>query len=193
MSAVPSQVSRDDVLDAFSVEPSHDRGTLELYLTRYPQFAVELVDLSRELSRTIVEVEGPLSDEEERFIDEALESHRAAVLGNVVSPLAGLDTPRLRQIAQELRIPRQVITAFRERKIVLSSVPRRFLGQFASTLGVTIHNLVAGLSAGAVPAGMRSYKADGQPGSDSVATFEQILIEAGVEGEQLEALMGEAD
>lgn len=193
MSAAPSQVSRDDVLDAFSVEPSHDRGTLELYLTRYPQFAGELVDLSRELSRTIVEVEGPLSDEEERFIDEALESHRAAVLGNVVSPLAGLDTPRLRQIAQELRIPRQVITAFRERKIVLSSVPLRFLGQFASTLGVTIHNLVAGLSAGVVPAGMRSYKADGQPGSDSVATFEQILIEAGVEGEQLEALMAEAD
>jgi alkylation response protein AidB-like acyl-CoA dehydrogenase len=193
MSAAPSQVSRDDVLDAFSVEPSHDRETLELYLTRYPQFASELVDLSRELSRIIVEDEGLLSEEEERFIEEALESHRAAVLGNVVSPIAGLDTPRLRQIAQELRIPRQVITAFRERKIVLSSVPRKFLGQFASTLGVAIDNLVAGLSVGAVPAGMRSYKADGQPGSDSVATFEQILIEAGVEGEQLEALMAEAD
>ncbi len=193
MSAAASQVSRDDVLDAFAVEPAHDRRTLELYLTRYPQFADDLVDLSRELSRAIVEDEGALSDDEKRFVEAALDTHRAATLGNVESPLAGLDTPRLRQISQELQIPRQVLTAFRERKVVLSSVPRRFLGRFASTLDVTVDSLVAGLLGGAVPVGTRSYKADGQPGSDSAATFERILIEAGVEDEQLEDLMAEAD
>jgi len=39
----------EDVLYAFSVEPKHDRQTLENYLLRYPELAEELIDLSHEL------------------------------------------------------------------------------------------------------------------------------------------------
>ena len=39
----------EDVLYAFSVEPKHDRQTLENYLRRYPELAEELIDLSHEL------------------------------------------------------------------------------------------------------------------------------------------------
>jgi hypothetical protein len=38
----------EDVLFAFSVEPQHDRQTLENYLRRYPELAEELIDLSHE-------------------------------------------------------------------------------------------------------------------------------------------------
>jgi len=41
--------SAEDVLFAFSVEPRHDRQTLERYLKSYPQFADDLLDLSHEL------------------------------------------------------------------------------------------------------------------------------------------------
>jgi transposase len=39
----------ENVLYAFSVEPKHDRQTLENYLLRYPELADELIDLSHEL------------------------------------------------------------------------------------------------------------------------------------------------
>lgn len=41
--------SEEDVLYAFSVEPKHDRQTIENYLRRYPELAEELIDLSHEL------------------------------------------------------------------------------------------------------------------------------------------------
>ena len=46
----------EDVLYAFSVEPKHDRQTLENYLRRYPELAEELIDLSHEL-RLVAELE----------------------------------------------------------------------------------------------------------------------------------------
>ena len=55
MNQFASAPSREDVLDAFAVEPNHERNTLERYLRDYPQYAAELVDLSRELSRVIFE------------------------------------------------------------------------------------------------------------------------------------------
>lgn len=54
----------DDILFAFSVEPQHDRQTLENYLRRYPELAVELIDLSHELrlAAEFGEVEGAALD-----------------------------------------------------------------------------------------------------------------------------------
>ena len=41
----------EDVLDAFAVEETHTKARLDRYLTAYPQFAGDLIDLSRELLR----------------------------------------------------------------------------------------------------------------------------------------------
>ena len=49
MSPAKPEVPLEDVLLAFSVEPVHDRPTLERYLKHYPQFAEDLVDMSHEL------------------------------------------------------------------------------------------------------------------------------------------------
>lgn len=43
MSSSPSQ---EDILYAFSVEPNHDRDTLERYLRLYPDHSENLIDLS---------------------------------------------------------------------------------------------------------------------------------------------------
>jgi hypothetical protein len=51
MSPAGERPSREAVLDAFAVESEPDRSTLERYLRLYPEYAAELVDLSRELSR----------------------------------------------------------------------------------------------------------------------------------------------
>jgi hypothetical protein len=124
MSPPTSEATREAVLDAFAVEPSHGRETLARYLREYPQFALELVDLSRELSRAISEDNKPLSEADASWIDAAWKRHVEAAPPAVSDPFAVLSVNELREIAARLGVPRQVITAFRERRVDMTTVPR---------------------------------------------------------------------
>ena len=46
MSAEHPRLDEEEVLLAFSVEPTHDCATLEHYLSQYPEHAQALVDCS---------------------------------------------------------------------------------------------------------------------------------------------------
>lgn len=184
-----SAPTREDVLDAFAVEPETGRATLERYLQAYPQFAEDLIDLSRELSRDLIENTGPLSAEDVAKIDAAWSRHLQATPAAMVDPFANLSAAELRSLSQALEIPRQVLTAFREHKVEISSVPRPFLDRFAAVLKVAVGQLIETWSLPPSPQLARSYKADVKPTSDKRATFEQILIEAGVLDEQRAKLM----
>ena len=89
MNQFASAPSREDVLDAFAVEPNHERNTLERYLRDYPQYAAELVDLSRELSRVIFENKEPLSAEDQTLIEGAWRRHLEAAPKAIVDPFRG--------------------------------------------------------------------------------------------------------
>jgi hypothetical protein len=54
----------EDVLLAFSVEPVHDRDTLDRYLTLYPQYAEDLVHLSHDLRIDGRGIFGAVEDED---------------------------------------------------------------------------------------------------------------------------------
>jgi len=92
--------SREEVLDAFAVEPVHDRITLERYLRDYPQYAAELVELSREVSRLVDEDGSPLTAHEEALIETAWQNHASFETQSVKDPLAGLSVPQLREYDQ---------------------------------------------------------------------------------------------
>jgi hypothetical protein len=62
---------REFVLDSFAVESEPGRSTLERYLRLYPEYAGDLIDLSRELSREIYEDDPPLSAADQARIDTA--------------------------------------------------------------------------------------------------------------------------
>ena len=68
-------ISRDDVLYAFAIEEDMGHDTLVNYLTAYPQYASDLVDLSRELSRTLID--NDLLEEDVLSIDAAITRFRA--------------------------------------------------------------------------------------------------------------------
>ena len=86
MSRLTDELSRQEVLDAFAVEAGAGRGTLERYLRAYPQFATELLDLSRMLASQFWDEETPLSQEDEAKIDAAWLSHAAAGPAAVSDP-----------------------------------------------------------------------------------------------------------
>lgn len=188
MSPLAVQHSKEDVLDAFSVEPTHDRSTLERYLSLYPQFAAELVDLCRELSRIPYEDTRELTSDDVAMIESAWQQHVSAQPDTATDPFSKLSANELRDLAMNMDVPRQVITAFREHRIDLSTVPQAFLTRLSNGISATI----AQLSRPTLPQTnifARSYKADQKPTSAEVVSFERVLLDAGVSDEKRARLL----
>ena len=185
------QSPREEVLDAFAVEISHDRDILERYLREYPQFSNELVDLSRELSRTLDVEDSSMSPQELDMIEAAWQLHMPLETKSAKDPLANLSVDKLRDIALQLSVPRQVVTAFRERRVVVTSIPRRFLTRFSDALNCRVELLVYALTVQPSAALSRSYKSDGKPVAETAVSFERLLIDAGVSEEKRTALLAE--
>ncbi|UWU19541.1 hypothetical protein N2599_36505 (plasmid) [Rhizobium sullae] len=192
MSPAGERPSRETVLDAFAVESESDRSTLERYLRLYPEYAVELVDLSRELSRETSEDDAPLSAVDQELIDAAWSQHANALPTAGSDPFAALTADDWRAVARKLDVPRQVITALRERRVSLLSIPNRFLGKLAEAMRCSLSQLQ--MSWGTAPlSAARSYKADGKPSAGEQVSFERVLIDAGVSDEKRAELLTEAE
>ena len=131
MSPAATRPSRESVLDAFAVESEPGRSTLERYLRLYPEYAGELVDLSRELSREVSNDTAPLSATDQGLINDAWTRHAAAMPAATVDPFAALTVDDWRTVAQRLDVPRQIVTALRERRVSRASIPRGFFGKLA--------------------------------------------------------------
>jgi len=192
MSPAGERPSREAVLDAFAVESDPDRSTLERYLRLYPEYAAELVDLSHELSREPSEDDAPLSAADQALIDAAWSQHAKALPAAGSDPFAALTADDWRAVARQLDVPRQVITALRERRVSLLSIPQRFLNKLAEAMRCSLTQLQ--MSWGAAPlTAARSYKADGKPSAGEQVTFEKVLIDAGVSDERRAELLREAE
>jgi alkylation response protein AidB-like acyl-CoA dehydrogenase len=184
--------SREAVLDAFAVESAPDGSTLERYLQLYPELAAELVDLSRELGRERHDETGPLTADDSKLLDAAWARHAAALPTAAAEPFAKLTADDWRAVARRLDVPRQVVTALREHRVLLASIPKRFLQMFADAAGSTIA-LVETSWASPESSLARSYKADSKPAINEQVTLEQVLVEAGVPAEKRARLLAEAD
>jgi hypothetical protein len=123
--------------------------------------------------------------------DRAFENHAIAVKAS--QALARLTAPEQKVVAQNLGIRRQVLTAFREHRVEVSSIPFRFLSRFASELGQAAEALRNGLLAPA-PALAGQYKSDEKPdGVPKRVTFEQLLREADMTEEEISQLMRDGE
>ncbi|MFJ7881997.1 hypothetical protein ACIQYF_00590 [Pseudomonas sp. NPDC096917] len=190
MSTHLPKLSLDQVLESFAMEHDADGQTLRRYLQEYPEYAPQLVDLSQEIFRFDIQDESPLSMEDHMRIDTAWSRIQSAPTKAVTDLFADLSVPKLREVAQTLDVPRQVITAFRERAVIVASIPTRFLTKLAGLLGSSVQDLQGSLS---LPpqAQARSYKADGKPSEAARVTFEQLLRDAGQSDEQIELLLAD--
>lgn len=186
------EASCEDVLEAFALEENPNADTLSSYLRQYPQFARELVDLSRELDRTNPVNEAPMSPREMALLDAAWLSLAEGEAAAIDDPFAALSALELGGLSRRLGVPRQVITAFLERRVVVGTIPAGFLQSLADALRTTREHLAAILAI-PVPALARSHKADRKPVSPPAVSFEQILVEAGVPSERRAELLSHVD
>lgn len=181
----------EDVLGAFSVEPDLGKETLERYLAEYPQYAEEIVDLSFELSKPVNADDAPWTASELAEVDAAWQNHGKAAVQAISNPFEGLAVDKLRQIATTLDVPRTVLFAFRERQVVIASVPKRFQRMLAAALGKPVELVTAFAQSVAPMPTARSYKSDTKPQAAEQITFEQLLIQTQVSEAKRQELLSE--
>ena len=194
-----SEPDRAEVLEEFALEAEKDPQALERYLERYPALSVDLVDIARELLRPVPANPKPLSRAEEALVD-TLWQRYSTVLAIGISPeasgasvkpvLRGRPIQDLRDISRRLGLPRQVITALREGRVIFATLPEHFLNLLASAADSTIAAARAELDVSAPLATASSFKADKTLSEVKRVSFEQLLREAGVDGDIRNRLLG---
>jgi len=187
MNKTQSDISCDQVLELFALEPSIDGGALMRYLKKYPQFAEELVLFSNEIFLVKNTEERKLTAEDEEAIEAAWTRIQSGIVPVVTDPFAHLPVQKVREIAQTLNVRRQVITAFRERTVEVTSVPKKFLKNLASLLNITTQHLQQSLTL--PPQQLRSFKAESKPTEAGKVTFERILRDADLSEGVIKSLM----
>lgn len=195
MTTSPTPTALNDVLDLFQMEEVHDGDVLARYVKAHPQFALQLIDLSRLLATPDADDQEPLSALEKSRIDAAWIVHKAAgpELPKGANPLDALVGERSKALAASLGVPRQVVTCLRERKVDPAKTPRPILRTLSNALAIPEPHVIAAMHQPPASASGRSFKADGKPGAAGQVSFEQVLIDAGVSEADRARLLADGD
>jgi hypothetical protein len=182
MTANNPPLGLQDVLDAFMMEDDHGSEVLARYVREYPQFAAQLVDFSILAASDYSDDQSELSDIDRSRIDAAWIAFSAIGTNDTPAsdPLAKLTGEKGRSVAHTLGVPRQVVTCFREHKVIATSVPDDVLQVFADELQIPMAYVIAAMNQSFSGFGGRQFKADGKPSAGEQVSFEQVLIDAGV-------------
>lgn len=123
-----------------------------------------------------------------RAFDNTGNANRAA------EALASLTPSQQAAVCQNLKIRRSVLSALREHRAVVSSIPRRFLRRLAEELGQTIPAMVGAFQ---LPPPVRiagQHKSDRKPVVEPPrVTFEQLLRDAAMGEGEVQELMGDEE
>lgn len=178
-----SDRSEEEVLLAFSIEPTHDRKTLEQYLTDYPEHAKALIACSIELMvdatrsvETVTTSENAVELAWQRFQSAVSQPEEAPVL----NPFATLNPTAFKSLARQLGINNLLLIRLRDRAIDATTIPRRFVQRLATELDATTDAVTAYLRSPPAMVSGHSFRSTVKP-----AVTQQISFKKAVETSQL--------
>jgi hypothetical protein len=193
MSTENSRLNEEEVLLAFSVEPVHDRATLERYLRQYPEHAHALVDCSIELM-----VDASLGRDEaqvssERVVEQAWQQFQAAAVGSaqsatVANPFAQLNPTAFKSVAKKLDISNLLLMRFRDRAVDAATIPGRLVQRLAVELGATADAMSAYLRSPPTMVASQSFRSNVKPAVTAQISFDQAVETSQLTPAQKEAL-----
>lgn len=124
--------------------------------------------------------------------DRAIDNHANA--NRAVEVLANLTPGQQAVVCQNLKIRRSVLSALREHRAVVSSIPKRFLRRLAHELGQSMQTMADALHFPPPARLLSEHKADTKPvAQPSRVTFEQLLRDAAMSDEDVQELMRDGD
>ena len=168
--------TREDVLNEFAMDFEAEAGVLQRYLSRYPEYSLQLVDLARELSREFDD-ESPLSADDLAAVDAGLQRLQKASISLQFLQAAPAQT--FTNAAKKLGLPVQVGLALRECRIDPSTVPSWTLTKLAQALDTSVDVLVSHMALPPQTSQTRASKSSTKPMSAQKVSLERILKEAG--------------
>lgn len=168
--------TREDVLNEFAMDFEPRAGILQRYLSRYPEYSPQLVDLARELSREFDD-DAPLSADDLAAVDAGLRRLQNASIS--LQFLQSAPAKTFTNAVKKLGLPVQVALALRECRIDSSTVPPRALAKLAKALDAPVDVLLAHMALPPQTSQNRASKSSTKPVAAEKASLERILIEAG--------------
>jgi hypothetical protein len=195
---VNDRKDRETILYAFAVEPSHDQATLDRYLAQHPDLAEELIDLAFELRFAAAQAPGPvdpspdsgLQSAWEEFIESTPAKAKPVKAGSFLSKFRG---QAFADLASRLKVPRSILTAFRDRLVEPLSVPERFLRRFAEAVESSLQEVREYLSNPPLIIGTAQFKADKKPSHQGRVTFRHLVESTQMTDEEREDLLQDCD
>ena len=187
----PPDRSEEEVLLAFSVEPTHDRKTLEQYLADYPEHAKALIACSIELmvdaTRSVETV--ATSD---NAVDRAWQRFQSVVSqpeeASVINPFATLNPTSFKSLAKKLDINNLMLIRLRDLAIVAATIPRHFVQRLAAGLGATTDAVMDYLRSPPAMVSGHSFRSTVKPAVTEQITFEKAVETSQLTPDQQEAL-----
>ena len=189
---------REAILYAFAVEPNRDQDTLHRYLTEYPDFADELIDLAFELrfadaqspSQTVSIADPGSQSAWEEFIASAPGQPKPAKAGSFLSKFRG---QTFADLASRLKVPRSILTALRDRIVEPLSIPERFLCRFAEAAESSLREVREYLAHPPLVIGTAKFKSDTKPAQQGRVTFRHLVENTEMSDEDREELLKDCD
>ena len=198
MNTENSRLDEEEVLLAFSVEPRHDRATLEHYLNQYPEHALALVDCSIEMMMDASHSDDEVQVSSDQVADQAWRQFQAAMgsvqgTAAIANPFAQLQPTAFKSIAKRLDVSNLFLIRVRERAIDAATFPRRFVQQLAAELGATVDAVSAYLRSPPTMASSLSFRSNVKPEVAAQIPFDQAVETSQLTPSQKEALQALGD
>lgn len=174
-----SAPDEEAVLMAFSVEPNHDRETLERYIKEFPEHAAALIDCSIDLM-----VQGWTGDvtaaaTSDGAVEKAWQRFQLAieepVAADALNPFAKLDARGFKAAARSLDVSSLFLIRLRDRAIDAATIPPRLIEKLASELAATAQAVSEYLRSPPSIVSGHSFRSDVKPTVAEQITFEQAI------------------
>jgi hypothetical protein len=186
------RLDEEEVLLAFSVEPTHDSATLEHYLSQYPEHRQALVDCSIELMMNASRAGEDVQVSSDQVVEQAWRQFQAA-MGSaqssvIANPFAQLTPTAFKSMAKRLDISNLFLIRVRERAIDAATIPRRLVQRLAAELGATADAVSAYLGSPPSITSGQSFRSNVKPEVAAQISFEQAVETSQLTPAQKEAL-----
>ena len=195
MPPIDPNSSEEEILLAFSVEPKHDRSTLERYIARYPDHVGALVDCAVELL-TLPAAISPVwvAESAVEASWQKFQSFLTAGAGSAVaSPFAKLSPSAFKQLAVRLNINNLLLLRIRDRGIRAASIPGALVRRLADELGASAQSVAAYLQGPPEVAAASAFRSAGKPAATTQVEFQDAVKTSQLTAEQQGILLALED
>lgn len=184
--------SKADVLYAFSIEETHDRETVHRYLTKYPDYASDFLDLVSQIraNNSAESLQG-----NEVLPDPKLMSAFDMLLGRnseaIVDPFATFKGAAFVELASSIKLPREILIAFRDRLVETASIPHRYLERLASKSQLTLENIARYLNQPSLSTAVLRFSSLEKPKTLSKVSFQHLVENTALTEDERKELLAE--